>query len=136
MRLGVHDILAPIGEGGMGLVNRARDTKLSRDVGFAKLLLIKSRYVEEASRVQCAPGRIRRLRLDVKRGEIGEASLEAGQPSGPAAAISEPFSSQPDPQALRARTAGRSAGVGRRRALAGSVTTATVLTVMSKNSTE
>ena len=39
-------------------------------------------------------------------------------------------------QALRARTAGRSAGVGRRRALAGNVTTATVLPVMSKNSTE
>jgi hypothetical protein len=39
-------------------------------------------------------------------------------------------------QALRARTAGRSAGVGRRKALAGSVTTATVLPVMSKNSTE
>ena len=35
-------------------------------------------------------------------------------------------------QAVRARTAGRSAGVGRRRALAGSVTTATVLPVMSK----
>lgn len=39
-------------------------------------------------------------------------------------------------QALRARTAGRSAGVGIRKALAGSVTTATVLSVMSKNSTE
>lgn len=39
-------------------------------------------------------------------------------------------------QALRARTAGRSAGVGRRRALAGSATTATVLPVVSKNSTE
>ena len=39
-------------------------------------------------------------------------------------------------QALRARTAGRSAGVGNRRALTGSVTTATVLPVMSKNSTE
>ena len=38
--------------------------------------------------------------------------------------------------ALRARTAGRSAGVGRRNALAGTVTTATVLPVMSKNSTE
>ena len=32
MRLGVHDILAPIGEGGMGQVYRARDTKLTRDV--------------------------------------------------------------------------------------------------------
>ena len=39
-------------------------------------------------------------------------------------------------QALRARTAGRSAGVGKRRALACSVTTVTVLPVMSKNSTE
>jgi len=38
--------------------------------------------------------------------------------------------------ALRARTAGRSAGVGRRNALAGIVTTVTVLPVMSKNSTE
>ena len=38
--------------------------------------------------------------------------------------------------ALRARTAGRSAGVGRRNALAGTVTTATVLPVISKNSTE
>ena len=37
---------------------------------------------------------------------------------------------------LRARTAGRSAGEGRRRALAGRVTTATVLPVMSKDSTE
>jgi hypothetical protein len=39
-------------------------------------------------------------------------------------------------QALRARTAGRSAGVDRRRAFAGSVATATVFPVMSKNSTE
>ena len=39
-------------------------------------------------------------------------------------------------QALSARTAGRSAAVGSRRALAGTVTTATVLPVMSKNSTE
>jgi hypothetical protein len=35
-------------------------------------------------------------------------------------------------RALRARAAGRSAGVGSRRALAGSVTTPTVLPVMSK----
>lgn len=38
--------------------------------------------------------------------------------------------------ALRARTAGRSAGVGSRRAPAGSVATATVFPVMSKNSME
>ena len=44
--------------------------------------------------------------------------------------------SQPMAQALSARTVGLSAGVGRRKALAGSVDTATVLPVMSKNSTE
>jgi serine/threonine protein kinase len=37
MRLGVYDILAPIGEGGMGQVNRARDTKLTRDVALKVL---------------------------------------------------------------------------------------------------
>jgi Tol biopolymer transport system component len=33
-RLGVYEITAPIGEGGMGQVYRARDTKLNRDVAF------------------------------------------------------------------------------------------------------
>jgi serine/threonine protein kinase len=33
-RLGVYDITAPIGEGGMGQVYRARDTKLDRDVAI------------------------------------------------------------------------------------------------------
>ena len=33
-RLGVYDIIAPIGEGGMGQVFRARDTKLDRDVAI------------------------------------------------------------------------------------------------------
>ena len=33
-RLGVYDIIAPIGEGGMGQVFRARDTKLNRDVAL------------------------------------------------------------------------------------------------------
>jgi hypothetical protein len=44
--------------------------------------------------------------------------------------------SRPIAQALRGRTAGRSAGVGRRSALTGTATTATVLPVMLKNSTE
>jgi Tol biopolymer transport system component len=36
-RLGVYDITAPIGEGGMGQVFRARDTKLNRDVALKVL---------------------------------------------------------------------------------------------------
>jgi serine/threonine protein kinase len=36
-RLGVYEIIAPIGEGGMGLVYRARDTKLNRDVALKVL---------------------------------------------------------------------------------------------------
>jgi serine/threonine protein kinase len=36
-RLGVYDITAPIGEGGMGQVFRARDTKLDRDVAIKVL---------------------------------------------------------------------------------------------------
>ena len=36
-RLGVYDITAPIGEGGMGQVYRARDTKLNRDVAVKVL---------------------------------------------------------------------------------------------------
>src|SRR5712671_1332386 len=34
MRLGVYEVTAPIGEGGMGQVYRARDTKLHRDVAL------------------------------------------------------------------------------------------------------
>jgi serine/threonine protein kinase len=33
-RLGVYDIVAPIGAGGMGEVYRARDTRLNRDVAL------------------------------------------------------------------------------------------------------
>ena len=33
-RLGVYEIVAPIGAGGMGEVYRARDTKLNRDVAL------------------------------------------------------------------------------------------------------
>ena len=36
-RLGVYEIVAHIGEGGMGLVYRARDTKLNRDVALKVL---------------------------------------------------------------------------------------------------
>jgi serine/threonine protein kinase len=36
-RLGPHEILTPIGAGGMGEVYRARDTKLQRDVALKVL---------------------------------------------------------------------------------------------------
>ncbi len=36
-RLGVFEILAPLGKGGMGEVYRARDTKLDRDVAIKVL---------------------------------------------------------------------------------------------------
>ena len=36
-RLGVYEALAPIGEGGMGQVYRARDTKLNRDLALKVL---------------------------------------------------------------------------------------------------
>ena len=36
-RLGVYEIVAQIGEGGMGAVFRARDTKLDRDVAIKVL---------------------------------------------------------------------------------------------------
>ena len=48
MRLGVYDILAPIGEGGMGQVYRARDTKLTRDVA---LKILPDSFANDADRL-------------------------------------------------------------------------------------
>jgi serine/threonine protein kinase len=57
-RLGVYDITAPIGEGGMGQVYRARDTKLDRDVSikilpeaFAQDAELVARFTREAKTI-------------------------------------------------------------------------------------
>jgi crotonobetainyl-CoA:carnitine CoA-transferase CaiB-like acyl-CoA transferase len=47
-RLGVYDITAPIGEGGMGQVYRARDTKLDRDVAIK---ILPETFAHDADRL-------------------------------------------------------------------------------------
>jgi serine/threonine protein kinase len=47
-RLGVYEIIAQIGEGGMGQVFRARDTKLNRDVALKVLPDSLARFTREA----------------------------------------------------------------------------------------
>jgi serine/threonine protein kinase len=48
-RLGPHEILAPIGAGGMGEVYRARDTRLGRDVAVK---VIRSRFAADADQLR------------------------------------------------------------------------------------
>jgi Tol biopolymer transport system component len=47
-RLGVYEVTAPIGEGGMGQVYRARDTKLNRDVA---LKILPDAFASDADRL-------------------------------------------------------------------------------------
>jgi Tol biopolymer transport system component len=52
MRLGAYEILSTLGEGGMGAVYRARDTKLGRDVAIKVLLPEVANDPERLSRFQ------------------------------------------------------------------------------------
>ncbi len=47
-RLGVYDITAPIGKGGMGQVYRASDTKLDRDVAIK---ILPEAFAHDADRL-------------------------------------------------------------------------------------
>jgi serine/threonine protein kinase len=58
-RLGVYEVAAAIGEGGMGQVYRARDTKLNRDVA-PKSFLMHSPAIPTGSRG--SPAKRRRSR--------------------------------------------------------------------------
>ncbi len=51
-RLGVYEIIAPIGAGGMGEVYRARDTKLNRDVALKVLPAAFARDADRMARFQ------------------------------------------------------------------------------------
>jgi eukaryotic-like serine/threonine-protein kinase len=52
-RLGVYDVTAQIGEGGMGEVFRARDTKLNRDVALKVLPDSFANDPDRLARITC-----------------------------------------------------------------------------------
>ena len=52
-RIGVYEVIAAVGKGGMGEVYRARDTKLQRDVAIKVLPIAVSRLISGCS-TSCA----------------------------------------------------------------------------------
>ena len=68
-RLGVYDILTPIGAGGMGEVYRARDTKLDRDVAIKVLPDLFARDSDRLARFE------REAKADLRRTELANESL-------------------------------------------------------------
>jgi len=52
MKLGVYEVVAPLGVGGMGEVYRAKDTKLDREVAIKVLADVVARDSERVARFQ------------------------------------------------------------------------------------
>ena len=87
-RLGPYEITAPLGEGGMGEVYRARDTKLNRDVAikvlpaaFADDAERLARFKREAEDARLAEPSEHRADLRARRARRGRRTGSAHAPS-------------------------------------------------------
>ena len=68
--LGPYEVTAKIGEGGMGEVWQARDTKLDRDVALKVLPEAFTSDPDRLARFECHMRSVRRIGADVRCGTI------------------------------------------------------------------
>ena len=89
-RIGVFEILAPLGAGGMGEVYRARDTKLNREVAIKVLPAAVARDPERLARFEREAKLLAALNhpniahiYGVEDGALVMELVEGGEPKGP-----------------------------------------------------